>query len=159
MNQKKQSPLEGLRLEFNPVSHSVAQDVSESYQHALDGLLSFQSVFREIGLKINSFPQKIEEAKKKSLLIVDFDKAEKLFQKVIALFEISEANPWKEHVPFSLAAINYFFDEEDASADFEEFDGFDDDEEILNAVIAQFELGSRLEVKLKEIKEREKLSA
>lgn len=45
-----------------------------------------------------------------------------------------------EHVPHCLAAVDYLVNSEDAVPDFEHYDGFEDDEAVLQHVIHSFSL-------------------
>lgn len=50
----------------------------------------------------------------------------------------------QKHVPFCLAAIDYVVDCDDAISDESGIDGFDDDIEVLNAVIDHFDLWKQI---------------
>ena len=66
------------------------------------------------------------------------------YQIALSLLDVCKSEPRSEFIPYALAAIDYFIQEEDANPDFSSLDGFEDDKEVLLAVISHFNLEDKL---------------
>ncbi len=79
-----------------------------------------------------------------------------LLERGKALLAVCKKDLYKNHVPYSLAAISYLVCSEDAICDFKEIDGLEDDQEVLNFVIKEFSLEEavkeELTIKNKDVK-------
>lgn len=76
---------------------------------------------------------------------IDINLAQNLFIKSKILFQLCIDKPSEEFVPYCLAAIKYFLHIEDGQNDFTDFEGFEDDHIVLEAVIQYFNLEEEIQ--------------
>ena len=133
---------------FLSFSHKIKNPhIFEEFQRevtALTSLATLQDAFSLIEERSVQFGFKLNTALDKNELI-NQELARHLFFLVRSLLHVCKKNSTQDHVPYSLAAINYFFNVHDASNDFLDHDGFKDDELVLKTVVSIFSLDDALQ--------------
>jgi len=124
---------------FETISHGMDKNVKNSFQEELFKVFTYQDALLRLEKMLQEFHLKLEDALKSNEFI-DEEKARNLFKMSQKGLEKIKENPKEPWVPWLLAAISYFVETYDGSHDFEEIDGFRDDEDILKAVLQYFSL-------------------
>ena len=118
---------------------SIPPEARKSFQLCLEHIQGFGDTVERLRTEIEEFRHRLAAAQK-SYEFVDSELAQELAATSVALLQLCTATPRAEFVPYVLAAIAYFVEADDGHPDFENIDGFDDDKEVLDAVIAHFQL-------------------
>lgn len=96
-----------------------------------------------ISSSINAFLDNLNIALQSNEFI-NIELATGLLRTSIALLEVCKNNCREDCVPYCLAAIEYFLHTADSQNDFTDFEGFEDDKIVLEAVIQHFNLESQI---------------
>ncbi len=132
----------------NSLKLNVAPDVQAAFDAIHLEIATHKDTIVRLQAELGKFPDRLKAACASNEFI-DKTRAEAVRIRCIALLTICAEHPQKDWVPYALAAIDYFVREDDAQPDFASpFDGFDDDEQVLNSVIDHFDLKKLLKSKL-----------
>ncbi len=117
--------------------------VQKAFDENLEHVLSRSMLIEFMQKQLDMFSERLNAAMSENEFL-DSELAKKLYLKSTQLLELARQNPQAEHVPYVLAAVQYFIDEDDGNADFEGIDGFEDDHQVLERVVETFSLGEEL---------------
>jgi len=121
----------------------ISNDLKQWFNTELDRIVYFSYATENIKEKLSHFEQKAKVALKGNEFI-DIELFNELKYQCDRLIELCEENPKELFVPFALAAVAYFIKEDDARRDFDGIEGFEDDKEVIEAVISKFQLTERI---------------
>lgn len=111
----------------------------KAFKDCFKNVFPIEKNHKRLTYKVADFPNKVAEARaaKKP---VNFDVVDELLHKTTMLLKAYQGKFNEYETPFILAVAEYFIEDMDATPDFDTEDGFDDDLQIMNAVIKHFEL-------------------
>lgn len=117
----------------------LSPSILNSFNSELELVLNDKNSFKQLEKQLSQFDQKIKEAAKSNEFI-DLNLAMELYLKCSTILSIVETSKNTERNLYLLAAVSYFFRANDAANDFQTIDGFEDDQEVINAVLTKFNL-------------------
>lgn len=140
-----------LKDELNTAPLRDHPNTLKAFQKELEEILHFSDTFARLESELNLFEERLNNAKKSNEFI-DKKVALNLYVIACALFRICQKAPFEKFVPFALAAISYFAEAKDGKNDFEDIDGFEDDQIVINLIINYFQLEEKIEVEVLQMK-------
>ncbi len=135
-------------IDIKKVSENT--DTVNLFKEHLEKVFGYSDTIGRLEIALSTFEQGFKNALSENEFL-DKDLAIELLNQAKALLAVCKNNSYKNHVPYSLAAISYLVCSEDAICDFTELDGLEDDQEVLNFVINAFSLDEEVQVELKKI--------
>ena len=122
------------RVKFN-----FSPDVEPHFAHSLDGILGYRDSFKRLSSDLKRFESTVP-----TLFSGGAEGNERAVRRLISLsremLKLCQCDPTQPFVPYCLAAISYFLDNDDGIPDFQSYDSFDDDEEVFREVVKHFDL-------------------
>lgn len=140
-----------LKDELNTAPLRDHPDTLQAFQKELEDILSFSDTFARLESELNQFEERLNKARKSNEFI-DTKVALSLYVIACAIFRLCQKSPFEKFVPFALAAISYFAEAKDGKNDFEDIDGFEDDQIVINLVINHFQLKEKIEQEVAQMK-------
>ena len=125
-------------------------EIESAFRESLKSISQYQDpidiLFKQLILYETEIQNQLQAGapviERKALHLVNLSKS---------LLKICRKNTGKPFVPYCLAAVGYLVSEEDAIPDFATYGGFDDDEQVIQAVIQEFELTALIEDDLQDV--------
>ena len=118
---------------------NIPKEAQKSFQVCLQHIQGYGDTVEKLRTKIVEFRVRLDHVQKNNEFI-DSELAKELILISTALLELCKDNPRSPYVPYALAAVGYFVEADDGHPDFENIDGFDDDKEVIFAVLDHFQL-------------------
>lgn len=135
--------LDSLDLDIDPENY-------QSFKECLKNVFPTVRAHHRLSTKLEQFPNEVTKAKRQGKEF-NYELMDEIFIKCTKLMKYYEDKPANYETPFVLAVVEYFLADNDAIPDFESKTGFDDDEQILNAIIDRFGLGKFIAIPKTEI--------
>lgn len=121
----------------------MKKTVDTLFKQSLTHILTYQDSVARLNKDMRIFESKVGDKIAKSSPVIS-SKVEMLIELSRKFIKLCIANPEEKFVPFCLAAVDYLVTEIDAIEDFQDYDGFDDDEHVFKKIILDFNLDDRL---------------
>lgn len=110
-----------------------------AFNTELEIVLKNKNIFIELNEQLKKFDENLIEAAKSNEFI-DLSLATDLQIKCKTILSLVDKSQEKERNAYLLAAVAYFLRADDASNDFQTVGGFEDDNEVIDAVLKKYNL-------------------
>jgi hypothetical protein len=123
--------------------NSLKGEIASSFANSLASILEHQYVIERLIKDLRHFEGELDRQLETNLRIVD-SHVRKLIADARSLLKLCQIDGKAGYVPYCLAAVDYLVNSNDAVTDFSDYDGFDDDREVIDSVINEFGLRDKL---------------
>lgn len=117
----------------------LSKELSGYFNESLEHIVTYQDSLLRITKQLKIFEKSVTQMAMENDHF-HLSKAQELIAMSWAVLDLCRKNLHAKMVPYCLAAVDYLLDSEDAIADLDGFDGFDDDEKVLKSVILKYDL-------------------
>lgn len=113
------------------------------FKQSLSHIMTYQDSIDRLNRALQVYESKVGDEVAKNSPVIG-SKVEGLFELARKFLKLCRSNSTEKFVPYCLAAVDYLVNEMDAIEDFNDYDGFDDDEYVFKKVISDHNLSDRL---------------